>query len=117
MHIAIGGREPAGAYDVLQVVVANRQDCCQDSLDSFSLVFLNASGRQDRATYRFAGAKLSYTITGEHRRRARALAAARTALIGAASQGWGEGERGKGGGGEGGGQGLPATPVCHLWHT
>jgi hypothetical protein len=48
----------------LQVVVANRQDCCQDRIDYLSLSFMNASGGQDRANYPFAGSLLSYTITG-----------------------------------------------------
>jgi hypothetical protein len=54
---------PSGQTSLSRVVVVNRQDCCQQSIVGYRMDFLNAAGRQDRASYRFANAISSYTIT------------------------------------------------------
>ncbi len=58
------GTGPSGRTSLSKVVVVNRQNCCQQRINSFGLDFVNAAGAVDRfPTYAFAGSQMSYTIT------------------------------------------------------
>jgi hypothetical protein len=52
-----------GRSGLSKVVVVNRQDCCRDRLDQFTLDFLTPAGTLDwPASYTFSGARASHTI-------------------------------------------------------
>ncbi len=53
---------PQGMTSLSNVVVVNREGCCQDRIVGYRMDFLNAAGRQDRDSYMFTQAQASYNI-------------------------------------------------------
>ncbi len=52
---------PSGSTSLSRVVVQNRQDCCQASLNGFSLYYFNSLGVADSPSFSITGSLLTYT--------------------------------------------------------
>jgi hypothetical protein len=60
--LRIGYPCTSGASSLSRVLVVNRQDCCQDRVQSFQVEFVNRAGVTDRPVYYFTEVISNYTI-------------------------------------------------------